>query len=989
MQGKVGMSSTGVHGTADRLLAPAAKDSGYKVPAAKGVPTAELEFYGAYDWSINPHLTVRQAIVHLTEEAAKLRDARNEWCVEEIATNIFLLSCGVLNCVEGHLRGLSPRLPGRVASTLFGRSAARFVEVISNTPWSRWRVGRWRQQWLSDLNDFLCLIVAPQAADTNGLFESAQRLTHLASRCPDALLAQRLGIPSPFGHLDLSPKDVLKLGDHFERRFPDRAQPVLLVGLRTSGAYFAPLLRAFLEMKGYQSVRILTIDPGKGIGRREERELKHLAPRGFWALVVDDPPDSCATLLAASDILHRAGFAAGSVKFVAPTHPARLTWFKAFPEDSVITLSPEHWYKSELLSPKIVEVRLAEYFRTQNAARVSVVASRRTDEFNGWVQNLASDERSTRLKRIFEVLLETSEGEPQTKYVLAKSVGWGWLGYRAFLIGHKHSGYVPPVLGLRDGILYMEWIQDEPAVDSADKRRALLVASAAYVAARVRCLSSTSGMDLKRYNNGSRLLAKAFSRAYGRFLTDVLMRSRLGKLVRELPCPCPTLIDGNMHPREWVFGPQGPLKTDYEHHGMGKNALNVTDPAYDLADTILNMELSAQEEAILLGDYIAHSRDAAVEQRLFIYKVLTGLWAMSQTQQQLFSSMRGADAQRDYHQRFMNAWNFLTVHTARYCGSLCHPRTDLSWRAPLVVLDIDGVLDRRLFGFPCTTVAGIKALSLLSSHDLSVALDTARSAVEVKEYCSAFSLAGGVAEHGSYLWDAVRHRGQVLISPEAERQLSEMRKYLHSIPGVFLDERHRYSIRAFTYRDKPQGLMHALIGSARASSVGDGALAPISTQLVHRLLVDMRLDQLTFHHTTIDTTIVAKETDKGTGLIALRDWVLTEGAEMIAIGDSEPDLDMFRVAGRSFAPANIACKQQARLLGCRLASAPHQQGLLEIVRKIIHTDNRRCERCCLGEKTLPYGDDLFLSVLEAADRSWTDNFLKAVFHPAAFRVFLR
>ena len=58
------------------------------------------------------------------------------------------------------------------------------------------------------------------------------------------------------------------------------------------------------------------------------------------------------------------------------------------------------------------------------------------------------------------------------------------------------------------------------------------------------------------------------------------MRSRLGKLLREQQCPCPTLIDGNMHSSEWIFGPRGALKTDYEHHGLGKNALNLTDPAY-------------------------------------------------------------------------------------------------------------------------------------------------------------------------------------------------------------------------------------------------------------------------------------------------------------------------------------------------------------------------------------------------------------------------
>jgi len=52
----------------------------------------------------------------------------------------------------------------------------------------------------------------------------------------------------------------------------------------------------------------------------------------------------------------------------------------------------------------------------------------------------------------------------------------------------------------------------------------------------------------------------------------------------------PTLIDGRMQRAEWVAGPQGLLKTDYEHHGMGKEELNVVDPAYDLADTILNLD---------------------------------------------------------------------------------------------------------------------------------------------------------------------------------------------------------------------------------------------------------------------------------------------------------------------------------------------------------------------------------------------------------------
>jgi hydroxymethylpyrimidine pyrophosphatase-like HAD family hydrolase len=310
------------------------------------------------------------------------------------------------------------------------------------------------------------------------------------------------------------------------------------------------------------------------------------------------------------------------------------------------------------------------------------------------------------------------------------------------------------------------------------------------------------------------------------------------------------------------------------------------------------------------------------------------------------------------------------------------------WRAPLIVLDVDGVLDRRVFGFPCTTTAGVAALSLLSAHEFSVALNTARSAAEVKAYCKAYSLTGGVAEHGSYLWDAVRQRERVVISAETVRQLEELKRHLQGIPGVFLDERHQYSIRAFTYRKKSPRLIDSLLSSAHSSSVGDGALAPISTHILCQLLVDLRLDRLTFHHTTIDTTIVAKEADKGTGLAALRDWVLADDAETIAVGDTEHDLPMFRMASRSFAPSNINCRRLAQLCGCQISQFPYQRGLLEIVAKIIHSNKERCEQCAVTQTHTHRIDDLFLTVLQAADQTWTKNLASAMFNPAAYKIFI-
>src|SRR5262249_49476182 len=142
--------------------------------------------------------------------------------------------------------------------------------------------------------------------------------------------------------------------------------------------------------------------------------------------------------------------------------------------------------------------------------------------------------------------------------------------------------------------LYMEWIPDASAArEPPDQRKALIDTAASYVAARVRHLAldprANAGMDLQRQDNGVRVLEKALSRAYGSPVTDTLMRSRLGRSLRQRPCPRTTLIDGNMLRTEWIMSPRGPLKADYEHHGMGKAALNVTDPSYDLADTILNL----------------------------------------------------------------------------------------------------------------------------------------------------------------------------------------------------------------------------------------------------------------------------------------------------------------------------------------------------------------------------------------------------------------
>lgn len=972
------------------MLAPTKVESELdrdKSPVDEGLLPAELDFYEKYGWSLNPHLTVREAVEFLGNEIAALSVVPRGWQINEVVTNVYLLSCGLLNCIDEYLRGPGLRLPSRLADMRAGRAARWIAEnlLVNGLPHRRAYVGRWRESWLSALNDFLSVVIAEDALNPSSLVEAAARMTTLLeSPLPPDLQVERISVPSPFRRLDLTHHDVIALGERYVCRFPDRSQAILLVGLRTSGSYFVPLLRAFFVAQGYESVSLLTLTPSKGPGRREKKQLKRYAAQGYTAVIVDDSPHTGGTIYTALEIARQAGFDHLKIRVLVPTHPARRQLFKALPADFIVSLEPEQWYKRKLLAPEMVQDRLAEYFGSRNFSRTSVVISDRAEELNVRLQETVSDERGARLKQIFEVELETHQRRKETRYVLAKSVGWGWLGYHAFLAGQSLSSFVPPILGQRDGILYMEWIQDSPTdLDDPHQADARIDTAASYIAARARHLSfatdSAAAMEPQTQDSGVQLLRDALSKGYGAFPVNILVQPRLGRMLRKQACPFPTFIDGNMRREEWIVGSHGLLKTDYEHHGLGKMELNVVDPAYDLADTMLNWHLSTDEERRLVRRYVKESGDLSVEQRLPLNKLLAGLWTMKRAHDQLFGKPVVAERQHVFHQRFMDAWDFLTVQTARHCGRLSRPKEAPRWASPLVATDIDGVLDRRLFGFPSTTAAGIEALSVLHAHGFSVVVNTARSVSEVKAYCDAYSLAGGIAEHGSYIWDAVNQRGRSLISAESAGQLDTLRRHLRQIPGVFLDDRHQYSIRAFTYQDKPRGFKRKFLNFIRSSGVGDGVVGPVPTLLIQHLMTEMKLDRLSYHHTDLDTAIVTKEVNKGTGLLALRDWVLGEDAETIAIGDQEPDLAMFRVATRSFAPANIGCAREARLVGCQIARHFFQRGLLEIAHTLTRLYRPSCERHAEGMMTPGRSRDLFMDVLRAADQKWSTNLVDAIF----------
>jgi hypothetical protein len=949
-------------------------------PLTQRLLPSERDFYSGYEWSLNAYPTVENIILYLREELNRLDQFGEEWQFGERMLNIFLLASAISNEIDDYLVGTrydfskAARIP---LGGLVVRTFDRFHGYARRGGESKLsRLNTWNRNWVAAIDLFLQSFVSGEAQYSEPLVSAARQLTGLLdTQLPEGLKRRRLRNPAFFHVRDLTHFDILKLGEKFLAACPDRSQPIVLVGLRTAGSYFNPLLRAYLRVSGYQDVDSLTVRPRSMLGWEEKAHIAMCAKAGRLAVILDEPPCSGGSTAGMAKILYDAGFPKNRVVAMFPVFYQYPDWRKGWGRllesgARTLTLEPEEWHKAKLLEFEAAQSLVETYFKGRRYLSATLRMGPEAEKFNAHLQRFSEEKMHTRLKRVYEVQLTSPSEEAEVRYVLAKSVGWGWLGYRSFLLAERVGRFVPPVLGLRNGILYTEWLPQtsRTSEQSGDGHSATL---ASYVANRVRAarLADDPTADLIRDNQhkGYEELAGLLGRAYGSSPAAALKRPRIQQRLAQSACPVPTLIDAKMRRQEWISGTSSLLKTDFEHHAMGKRELEMVDPAYDLAEAILYFELSEAEERKLIHRYMEESGDALVSSRLFLNKLLAGTWSMIQAQLNL-NDRRLRHRCQDFNRQYLQAWEFLTIQTVRHCGPLCVRPQSPRWQSPLVVLDVDGVLDRNIFfSYPSTTAAGMKAVSLLHSHNYAVTLDSARSLYEVKEYCEAYGFLGGVAEYGSALWDAVNKQERVLANPEALSQLETLRVALRKIPGLFLNERYQHSVRAFTY--------------------GPERTAPLPTMLISGLIGELKLDRLRFHQTDLDTAVLAKDVDKGTGLRSLISQTGIPDLETIAVGDSEPDLDMFRVATRSFAPAHIWCADKAGKLGCKISSRPYQAGLLEIARSIVHPGGKSCQRCQSLDKIAPKQNDLFMELLQVADQKRIPLLLKAMLDPMAIRAF--
>ena len=921
---------------------------------------SEQAFYEHYSWCLNAFPTMLEVVSHLRAELNKLGQTAG-WQHSEVVTNIFLLSCAITDTIDDHLLGstfdfskvarvlplTSPAV--HLAHTLLDWRGKVRLALMFN-------LRKWRDAWADAVTDF----VQHSMVSVSTRVLILEQRDHLALLLPDqfdeSLGSRRPKIPAFFRSRDFAPADCLELARKFTAEFPGSDRPAIVVGLRTAGSFLAPLVSAYLRSH-QRDANWLAIRPGKGLADWERKKLKDALRRKSQVIIADESIHTGQTLAKCIDQIRRLGFSKEDLAVLNPAEPALPDWktsriCQSLSGVSVITLEPEERYKHKLLeSPTSVKGRLEEYFRARGYADVQLMDSPETDKLNSDWRNNPPARVDFRLKRVYKVRLRTMSGSDEVRYVIAKSVGWGWLSYHAFVVGHRLAEWTPPMLGVRDGILYSEWLpQDDENCEQTANREQMVESLASYVAARAKYLrcdgDPVPALVREDRHKGLGLLANSLSRAYSSRIVAAAKRPEIRERLGMCNDFSAVMTDSKMFTDEWIYAGERVVKVDSEHHCFGKNELCITDPAFDLANAMLHFELSESESERLLSRYIAESGDADVWRRMFLNKLLASMAVQSIADHDLHHprlfSQRGV-ANRQY----LSAWNFLVRESVRECAKLCLTPDNIDWHAPLVVADIDGVLDRMVFGFPSTTAAGIKAISLLHAHGFCIAVNTARTLEEVKQYCRSYGFAGGVAEYGAVLWDAISDRERVLVDSESLDQLHRVREAFRAIPGCFLNDDYLYSLRAFTYQN--------------------GRTAPVPSLLAQDLLASVKANRLSVHQTGLDTAIVAKAIDKGTGLLSLLDFVGLKQAETIAIGDSEPDLAMFRTAKTAFAPGNVTCRKEAQLLGCTIASASYQPGLLEIARRIVHPNGETCDRCSNVDALWPKDTDLFVSLLEVAD----------------------
>lgn len=644
--------------------------------------------------------------------------------------------------------------------------------------------------------------------------------------------------PTAFQAFDQHPDDLRLLASRLARR--PLSGRVVVVGVRTSGSFLAPLLAAFLRKQGTES-EATTLRPHVPMRAAKRAMIK----RSDTVVLIDDAPASGESLAAAAAAVERLGLSPQRIV---------LAW-QALSDDGRVPdalrcyaseiLRWGEWSVHGRLEPEAVERTLRE----MQPGLTFEAIERLTFEGPPDRGHIGARYR-------------LMPGEGGGSEMLVKGAGLGYLATHCLAVEQALPEWIPPVHGVADGLVYRPWIPegrrapvapefaDEIAGYVLERRSRLPVA--ADVTGRLR------GQD-PVWEVASTLLSQGFARAWrvARIVgLDALMRD----LLRSRK---PSIVDGRMG-HGWFVGVNGhsAIKLNASERAFSSRNLACSDAIYDLATAAVAWP---EQESAVREAFERRDGNRVDEERWLLFR-LVALWASQRD-----GDLAKHDAQRAQARVLQDYLASVLLDDVAHVES-----------GPLCAIDLDGVLETEALGFLSTSPAGALAMRALLAHGYQPVLVSGRSASEVAERCRRYGLSSGVAEYGAALVGGIERN---LFSPAQAEAMGRVRDRIGKARGVTLGPDHSYVVRAWTTGpDGQRGpLSHSEIEAAR-SAAAPVAIRPIAGD-----------DQ---------TDLVPASIDKGTGIMALLDEMGAEPPLAFAIGDTAEDLPMLRLARLPAAPAN-------------------------------------------------------------------------------------
>ncbi|HKC18046.1 MAG TPA: hypothetical protein VKE27_00305 [Candidatus Dormibacteraeota bacterium] len=874
----------------------------------------------------------------------------------------FLLAAGLNQVLEDYLhRDFGALEP--VASTVepvagvLGRAAAASIRAARNVGLTARALDPRERRlvaWQRELDSAVMALAAASQFGGSHSRAHVERVLRHSPRFPRALRRSVLRLPTCFRSLDQRPHDLKQIVKSFRVMHPERERPILVLGLRTSGSYLAPLYASFLAQEGYSSVSAMTMRPGQRLLAHEQEKIRaSVAYRGLL-LLTDDPPKSGTSLERTASALQRAGVPRDLILMLLP----QLAGVEHLPEPirgyETYVLPWERWEIQEALSPPRLEAALASLLvgRTmQSPERFMVTAVEHVESIDlGPRSDLKAGSPVRRhVRALIRASVRDEAGGQREILIYAKGVGLGFFGHHSLAVGEALAGFVPELYGVADGLLFRAWLPESTRIADGSAHADQVEAVAQYVHARNQRLRATEDKSLRTLglNPIWQRIADLLGSGFGR--QRVLFRAVLHAAAKRLlEVRNPSVIDGSMALSQWFErngdAGGGMLKVDYDERAFSNqdtviDQLYSYDPVFDLAVAAADHELEADTEA----DEDAFSgRLAATFESLSRSKIEPERWLLYQL---LHLSSHERFLESLLHEMAIGAvpGNGLGDLTAARVAAisdraaLAAARIDQRYLArvvlgdvnsptfgPLCAIDIDGVLETGSLGHSSATPVGAGALRRLIVHGCRPILATGRSLGEVMDRCRSFRLAGGVAEYGAAVYDHTREVVTELLDPDERRALSARRAALERMPGVHVHPAYRRIVRT--------------------SDISSGRRQPLPAEVVDKLTQD---GQFVAVQGFAQTDLIPARINKGMALRflarLLNPSVRPGGALAFAIGDSGSDLSMLAEASMAFGPSNSDGGVQAS--GARIVRGSHQAGLAEAVSIFLDHDGVGCPVC--------------------------------------------